>query len=206
MVGNVPRDRVGWRLPDLPDRPDRREDAGGTPRGDEVMSGLIVVGIDGSPEAARALEQAARDAARRGATLRVVSVARMPEVWAVPLGMAPPTVPVVPGEPVSAVREKAQGAVDALFAAYPELARRITVEVVAVSGNPAAELVEQSREADMLVLGHRGLGGLASAFLGSVGLNCVLHAHCPVLVVRPTRRAAPDPANGAAEIAAPSTV
>jgi nucleotide-binding universal stress UspA family protein len=44
------------------------------------MSELIVVGIDGSPDAARALEQAAQDAARRGATLRVVSVARMPEV------------------------------------------------------------------------------------------------------------------------------
>jgi nucleotide-binding universal stress UspA family protein len=170
------------------------------------MSELIVVGIDGSPEAAMALEQAAQEAARRGATLRVVSVARMPEVWAVPLGMAPPTVPVRPGELPSAVRERTQASVDALFAAHPELARQITVEVVAVSGNPATELVEQSKSADLLVLGHRGLGGLASAFLGSVGLNCVLHAHCPVLIVRPTRRAEPDPATGVAETAVPSTV
>jgi nucleotide-binding universal stress UspA family protein len=123
------------------------------------MSELIVVGIDGSPEAARASEQAAQDAARRGATLRVVSVARMPEVWAVPVGMAPPTVPVRPGELPSAARERAQAAVDALFAAHPELARQVTVEVVGVSGHPATELVGQSREADMLVLGHRGLGG-----------------------------------------------
>jgi nucleotide-binding universal stress UspA family protein len=169
------------------------------------MSELIVVGIDGSPEAAMALGQAAQDAARRGATLRVVSVARMPEVWAVPLGMAPPTVPVRPGELPSAARERAQAAVDALFAAHPELARQVAVEVVGVAGHPATKLLEQSRDADMLVLGHRGLGGLASAFLGSVGLNCVLHAHCPVLVVRPTHQAEPHPATSA-ESAAPSRV
>ena len=152
------------------------------------MSELIVVGIDGSPEAALALAQAAQDAARRGATLRVVSVARTAEVWAVPLGMAPPTVPVLPGESLDAVREATQAAVDALIAAHPELAQ-VKVEVVAISGHAATELVEQSREADLLVIGHRGLGGLASAFLGSVGLSCVLHAHCPVLVVRPAHQA-----------------
>lgn len=153
------------------------------------MSELIVVGVDGSPEAALALAQAAQDAVRRGATLRVVSVARTPEVWAVPLGMAPPTVPVMPGESPDAVRAAAQAAVEALVAANPELAQ-VKVEVVAMSGHAATELVEQSREADLLVIGHRGLGGLASAFLGSVGLSCVLHAHCPVLVVRPTHQAA----------------
>lgn len=167
------------------------------------MSELIVVGVDGSPEADMALAQAAQDAARRGATLRVVSVARMPEVWSVPVGMAPPSVPLLPGELPSAAREKAQAAVDALFTEHPELARAVTVEVVGVSGHPATELLEQSREADLLVLGHRGLGGLASAFLGSVGLNCVLHADCPVLIVRPTHRAELNPATGAAGAPAP---
>jgi nucleotide-binding universal stress UspA family protein len=80
------------------------------------------------------------------------------------------------------------------------------VEVVGVSGHPATELIERSREADLLVLGHRGLGGLASAFLGSVGLNCVLHAQCPVLIVRPTYRAEPSPATGDARAAVPSPV
>jgi nucleotide-binding universal stress UspA family protein len=170
------------------------------------MSELIVVGVDGSAEAATALAHAAQDAARRGATLRVVSVARMPEVWAVPLGMAPPTVPVLPGEPPSVARERAQAAVDALFADHPELARHVTVEVVGVSGHPATKLIEQSREAAMLVLGHRGLGGLASAFLGSVGLNCVLHAHCPVLIVRPTQHVEPSPVSADAGAAVPSPV
>jgi nucleotide-binding universal stress UspA family protein len=51
-------------------------------------------------------------------------------------------------------------------------------------------LVDQSRDADMLVVGHRGRGGLRSAVLGSVGLQCVLHAAVPVTVVRPVQETA----------------
>ena len=54
-------------------------------------------------------------------------------------------------------------------------------------------------EADLLVVGHRGRGGLRSVALGSVGLGCVLHAPCPVLVVpMVTVRAPEQPAVAAA--------
>ena len=56
------------------------------------MSAMIVVGVDGSAEAARALEYAAAEAARRGARLRVVAVFSMPDYWMVPIGFAPPQV------------------------------------------------------------------------------------------------------------------
>jgi len=46
-------------------------------------------------------------------------------------------------------------------------------------------LIDKSAEVDVLVLGHRGRGGFASMLLGSVGLQCVQHARCPVIVVRP---------------------
>jgi nucleotide-binding universal stress UspA family protein len=150
------------------------------------MSELIVVGIDGSTESAAALAYATKDAARRGARVRVVSVNQMPEYWAMPNGMAPPSAPTKPGDPASAAQTVAQEAVDAFAADHPELAGQVPLEIVAISGHPATELVEQSREADLLVLGHRGRGAIASTFMGSVGLNCVLHAHCPVTVVRPT--------------------
>jgi len=52
-------------------------------------------------------------------------------------------------------------------------------------GRPADVLIEVSRRAALLVVGHRGRGPLTSALLGSVGLHCVLHAVCPVTVVRP---------------------
>jgi len=74
----------------------------------------------------------------------------------------------------------------AFTADHPALAGRVEMEVVGVAGHPATELVEQSREAALLVLGHRGRGAIASTLLGSVGLSCVLHAHCPVTIVRPT--------------------
>lgn len=60
-------------------------------------------------------------------------------------------------------------------------------------GSPGKVLVEQARRADALVLGHRGRGAFASVLLGSVGLHCVLHATCPVTIVRP----APEPVQGA---------
>ena len=60
------------------------------------------------------------------------------------------------------------------------------MEIVGLTGHPKTELVEQSRQAALLVLGHRGRGAFASTFLGSVGLSCVLHAHCPVTIVRAT--------------------
>lgn len=151
------------------------------------MGALVVVGVDGSTDAAAALEYAATDAARRGATLRVVAVLTMPEYWTVPLGFIPPSAPVPSGDELAAAaKEMAQNAVDALSAARPDLVGPIEIEVVGACGHPVTELVERSRGADLLVLGHRGRGGMASAVLGSVGLSCVLHARCPVTIVRPT--------------------
>ena len=80
--------------------------------GNTQMNALIVVGVDGSPDAAKALEYAAADAARRGATLRVVSVAPLPENWVVPIGLVPPRVPMRSWELQAAAREAAQAAED----------------------------------------------------------------------------------------------
>jgi nucleotide-binding universal stress UspA family protein len=59
------------------------------------------------------------------------------------------------------------------------------VTLHAEPGHPGSVLVERSRAAAMLVVGSRGLSGLASPFLGSVSLYCATQASCPVLVVRP---------------------
>ena len=107
--------------------------------------------------------------------------------------MAPPTVLTTTVDFPSVARQMAKEAVDAFTADHPALAGRVEMEIVGLTGHPATELVEQSRQAALLVLGHRGRGAFASAFLGSVGLSCVLHAHCPVTIVRPTRQARTPP-------------
>jgi nucleotide-binding universal stress UspA family protein len=61
-------------------------------------------------------------------------------------------------------------------------------------GPPARTLIEESRNAFMLVLGSRGHGGFAGLLLGSVSTACAQHAHCPVLIMHGPTPAADAPA------------
>jgi nucleotide-binding universal stress UspA family protein len=92
--------------------------------------------------------------------------------------------------PSSSVRPEAESraaqvldqARQAVEAEFPGLA----VEHSPLEGSAASILVDLSRSADLLVVGSRGLGGFRGLLLGSVSQQCVLHAHCPVTVVRET--------------------
>jgi len=147
------------------------------------VSGLVVVGVDGSPDAVVALEFALRDAARRRARLRVVAAVAPPEFWATSYGPIPlPASPELLDEIVAAARGWADEAAARLGLAIPD---DVAVEALAASGSPADALLDAARAADHLVVGHRGRGAVASTLLGSVGVRCVLRARCPVTVVRP---------------------
>jgi nucleotide-binding universal stress UspA family protein len=140
----------------------------------------IVVGVDGSPDARAAVGYALDDAVRRGARVRAVCAVEEPQYWAVAYGMsAPAPMP----EMTAATQKAAQQLVDEVRAEHPG-STDVPLDVRALVGPAAKVLIEQARDADLLVLGHRGRGALASAVLGSVGLQCVLHAPGSVTIVR----------------------
>ena len=107
--------------------------------------------------------------------------------WPVMFGMAVSTVvPPSPEELAEDAERTARQAVAEASGRVGAAAAAVPVEVRAAPGSPAEALLGHAAGADLLVVGHRGLGAVASACLGSVGLQCVLHATCPVVVVRPT--------------------
>jgi nucleotide-binding universal stress UspA family protein len=82
------------------------------------------------------------------------------------------------------LRGAARAALDAtLDEAIPDTGD-VNVERRVVEGAPAAVLVDESRDADLLVVGSRGRGGFAQLLLGSVSQQCAHHANCPVVIVR----------------------
>jgi nucleotide-binding universal stress UspA family protein len=148
----------------------------------------VVVGIDGSDCARSALVFALDEASRRGADLHVVCAFSAPEYWATAYGM--PAGPPL-DELTRDIERVGRKMVDEAVGERDGAAAAVPVTVLALLGPAGKVLVEQSREADLLVLGHRGRGGLRSTVLGSVGLYCVLHAEAPVTVVRSTSSTAP---------------
>jgi nucleotide-binding universal stress UspA family protein len=77
-------------------------------------------------------------------------------------------------------REVLAEAVDAVL----DEADGVKVEPVGVCGSPAAALIERTMDADLVVVGSRGLGGFAGLLLGSVSEKVARHAACPVVIVR----------------------
>jgi nucleotide-binding universal stress UspA family protein len=99
-----------------------------------------------------------------------------------PPGFVPPLDP----ETVDAFRARAQQVVDEAVAMVKESRPSLQVEAVAVLGQPADVLLEQGANAELIVVGRRGLGGSRSLLLGSVSQQVVHHATCPVVVVGET--------------------
>jgi len=141
------------------------------------MAGIIV-GVDGSHDAQRALEWAMREAAARRAPLTVMTVHQVSvSGWIA----APVFLPVA--EPtVEHARRAAEEAVAKAAAQLGE-PQPVPVTIRTVTGFPAQGLIEASRDADLLVVGSRGHGGFARLMLGSVSDQVMHHAHCPVVVV-----------------------
>lgn len=135
----------------------------------------IVVGIDGSRSAVRAAQWAADEAVRRGAGIRLVSAVRRPP---------PGYQAVAPADLVEGITTQAHEAVASARRAILADHDGLTVDTEVRAESPTSALIEESRDARLLVLGSRGLGGITGMLVGSTAAALVAHAYCPVAVIR----------------------
>jgi nucleotide-binding universal stress UspA family protein len=150
-----------------------------TSRSSESNYRGIVVAVDGSPASRVATDWAARDSALRGVPLSVVHVLPSDEIG--------PWVDLPISEDYLAERgRRAQkilaDALDVVADALDDT-REIPVDRRVLPGPTVSALVDVSREAEMMVVGCRGLGGVKGLLLGSVSSGLVHHSHCPVAVI-----------------------
>lgn len=145
----------------------------------------IVVGVDGSAGAARALEWAVAEARLRDASLHVVHawmlplIDAIPEAWVLGSPQVDPSDEEVHAHLAAAARNVLDEALDRVRALEPEL--EVVGELTEMRAAPA--LIAAADDAELLVVGSRGRGGFKGLLLGSVSAQCVHHAPCPVAIV-----------------------
>jgi len=138
----------------------------------------ICVGVDGSEGAARALRWALEEArARNGDVTAVMSWNYIDQH---PMhGHQAFEADYTSHHAHHALREYVEDAVG------PVDAKLVAIDVVC--DTPAHGLLTATRDADLVVVGSRGLGGFKELVLGSVAHQMTMHATCPVVVVPPER-------------------
>ncbi len=139
----------------------------------------IVVAVDGSPSSDSAAAWAAREAARRDVTLTLVYVKPSDEVG--------PWLDL----PISSeyLQERDRLADEVIEGSHRHIAtalsgtRDVRINKLVLDGPKLPALIDLSKDADLMVVGCRGLGGLARLLLGSTSSALVHHSHCPVAVI-----------------------
>lgn len=143
----------------------------------EVMDNRpIVVGVDGSSAAARALRWAAREAVRRAVPLLIVHICEL-------IPAAVPHATAVRGYRDAVIEDGRTLLAEAAESAR-DAAAQVVVDTALTSGSAAEQLIARSAAADTVVVGTRGLGGISRVVAGSVAVALAAHGHCPVIVVR----------------------
>jgi nucleotide-binding universal stress UspA family protein len=138
---------------------------------------LIVVGVDGSAGSRKALTWAAAEAASHGSDLVVVNV--WEHTLLPPAGSVSVSEHYVPDPSQRTAEDLLQVIKEELGDEPPVL-----VQPRVKQGRPAKVLIEESADADLLVVGPRGHGGFAGLVLGSVSQHVAAYAKCPVAVIR----------------------
>ncbi|WP_396451187.1 universal stress protein [Actinomadura sp.] len=139
--------------------------------------GRVVVGVDGSAASRATLETAFAEAGLHGWSVHaVVAWESVPEEELPPLADE------------AGMRKAALARLDQLMMPLRELHPEVEARGEIVIGPPREVLLDAARDARLLVVGSRGLGGFRGLLLGSVSHALVQHAPCPVAVVHPPQK------------------
>lgn len=145
-------------------------------RGRPDPVGPIVVGVDGSDASDQALGMAFEEAKIRDCGIVAIRVYTMPTAWGSDI---PPF--------VEDYEERRKVELEALLddlASWKDKYAEVAIEAVVLDGHPAGVMTGLSSTAQLIVAGTRGHGGFAGLLLGSVSLQLLHHADCPVLIIR----------------------
>lgn len=145
----------------------------------------IVVGVDGSPSSAHALDWAVRDARTDGARLQVVLVWDTTWLDTTPIG---PIAVLEAADNYEAIAHDARRRLDQLLARTDVSGLDVTSEEI--RGTVVPTILERATGADRIVVGRRGLGRLGRLFMGSVSAGIVRQARVPVTIVPDAEHAA----------------
>ena len=156
---------------------------GRRPRQTNEPSARLLIGVDGSPDAAAAVHAVVRREWPTGSAIHLVAVldARMRTALA-------PTRPPVAAWATAGDAE-AQSWVPRMVEAMAEplCARGLTVSSIITAGDPKQVLLDEAEHwgADCIFVGAQGQGRIARSLLGGVAAAVAARAHCSVEVVRP---------------------
>jgi nucleotide-binding universal stress UspA family protein len=153
----------------------------------------VLVAIDGSEHSRAALKEASDLASATHAKLTIMTCYRAnadteARAWAT--GLQPEEAKAIQGMQ----RTAAERANDFLEQARSEVLPGVPSETLAVLDDPADGILAQIPIGghDLVIMGSRGRGRLASRFLGSVSQEVLRHSPVPVLVIRMPQESEPD--------------
>lgn len=141
----------------------------------------IIVAYDGSPGSQAALEWAAQTARLQGKRLTLMYSVNLSTLPAVGVTQLEPSIEEAAKSLVDEGSDRAGATLDT-----SQIVTKYWV------GSAAGQIIEASRDAELVVVGSRGRGRILAGLLGSTSYAVAAHAHCPVVVVRGSAAAEPD--------------
>ena len=138
----------------------------------------IVVGVDGSPASKVAVDWAAREAAMRSVSLTLVHVIPTVRMWPEEVPTALELERFYENQAEGFLRDARKVAEEATSGS-----EEIQLDTKLLTGAVLPSLVDLSKDAELVVVGCRGLGAIARRLLGSISWGLIHHAHCPVAVI-----------------------